>query len=143
MIGLNHPSGDFNYPINYYEFFHPQHGLPFFPVNPGLPLHVVPGCDTFVALPPVAPPNTVIFGKNSDRPNGEGQSVRRYPGGTFEPWRTNIIYIILYIYMYIYCCPEKTVDTVEAFLFGSITNNLYHHRTTLYSIILETSTIYL
>ena len=97
MIGLNHPSGDFNYPINYYEFFHPQHGLPFFPVNPGLPLHVVPGCDTFVALPPVAPPNTVIFGKNSDRPNGEGQSVWRYPGGTFEPWRTNIIYIILYI----------------------------------------------
>eukprot|EP00435_Cladocopium_sp_Y103_P062743 s74_g24.t1 len=45
------------------------------------------GCDTFVALPPAAPPNTVIFGKNSDRPNGEGQSVRRYPGGSFEPWK--------------------------------------------------------
>jgi len=37
------------------------------------------GCDTFVAFPPVAPPSTVIFGKNSDRPHGEGQSIRRYP----------------------------------------------------------------
>ena len=44
------------------------------------------GCDTFVAYPPDAPPNTVIFGKNSDRPAGEGQSIRQYPGGTFEPW---------------------------------------------------------
>ena len=37
------------------------------------------GCDTFVALPPATPPGTTIFGKNSDRPCGEGQSVRRYP----------------------------------------------------------------
>ena len=44
------------------------------------------GCDTFVAYPPDAPANTVIFGKNSDRPAGEGQSIRQYPGGTFESW---------------------------------------------------------
>ena len=37
------------------------------------------GCDTFVALPPATPRGTTIFGKNSDRPSGEGQSVRRYP----------------------------------------------------------------
>lgn len=41
------------------------------------------GCDTFVAFPPVAPPDTVIFGKNSDRPAGEGQSIRRYPAQDF------------------------------------------------------------
>jgi secernin len=33
-------------------------------------------CDTFVAFPP-ATSGPVIFGKNSDRPAGEGQSVRR------------------------------------------------------------------
>ena len=64
----------------------------FFGVNPrGESPQVLlpcPGCDTFVALPPAAPPHTVIFGKNSDRPNGEAQSVRRYPGGTFEPWKS-------------------------------------------------------
>lgn len=38
------------------------------------------GCDTFVAFPPDTPDGTVIFGKNSDRPAGEGQSIRRYPG---------------------------------------------------------------
>lgn len=37
------------------------------------------GCDTFVALPPATPPGIVLFGKNSDRPAGEGQSIRRYP----------------------------------------------------------------
>ncbi|KAL7557071.1 hypothetical protein ACA910_009904 [Epithemia clementina (nom. ined.)] len=37
------------------------------------------GCDTFVAYPPTAPKGTVVFGKNSDRPQGEGQSIRRYP----------------------------------------------------------------
>jgi secernin len=38
------------------------------------------GCDNFVAFPPAAPSGCVIFGKNSDRPAGEGQSIRRYPG---------------------------------------------------------------
>jgi len=37
------------------------------------------GCDTFVAYPPLAPEGSVIFGKNSDRPKGEGQSITRYP----------------------------------------------------------------
>uniref|UniRef100_A0A7S3P606 Dipeptidase n=1 Tax=Amphora coffeiformis TaxID=265554 RepID=A0A7S3P606_9STRA len=36
-------------------------------------------CDTFVALPPATPAGVCIFGKNSDRPTGEGQSIRRYP----------------------------------------------------------------
>ena len=36
------------------------------------------GCDTFVALPPATAPGTTIFGKNSDRPCGEGQSIRYY-----------------------------------------------------------------
>mmetsp|Transcript_10554 Transcript_10554/g.16232 ORF Transcript_10554/g.16232 Transcript_10554/m.16232 type:complete len:315 (-) Transcript_10554:3319-4263(-) len=41
------------------------------------------GCDTFVAYPPTAPEGLVIFGKNSDRPAGERQSIRRYPSQTF------------------------------------------------------------
>ena len=36
------------------------------------------GCDTFVAYPPTTPKGNVIFGKNSDRPAGEGQSLKRY-----------------------------------------------------------------
>jgi len=37
------------------------------------------GCDTFVVFPPVSPAGKAIFGKNSDRPNGEKQSITRYP----------------------------------------------------------------
>ncbi len=46
-----------------------------------MPLHrVTPkGCDTFVAYPPTTANGHVIFGKNSDRPAGEGQSIKRYP----------------------------------------------------------------
>jgi secernin len=43
------------------------------------------GCDTFVAFPPATPPGTVVFGKNSDRPTGEGQSIRRYPRSSHPP----------------------------------------------------------
>lgn len=42
------------------------------------------GCDTFVAFPPVAPANTVVFGKNSDRPEGEGQSITRYAAASAD-----------------------------------------------------------
>jgi secernin len=43
------------------------------------------GCDTFVAFPPLTSnPNMVVFGKNSDRPAGEGQSIRRYPRRTYD-----------------------------------------------------------
>ena len=45
------------------------------------------GCDTFVAFPPATAPGTVVFGKNSDRPNGEGQSITRYPAKTSDPQR--------------------------------------------------------
>jgi secernin len=38
-------------------------------------------CDTFVALKPATADGAVVFGKNSDRPAGEDQSVRLYPGG--------------------------------------------------------------
>ena len=38
-------------------------------------------CDTFIALPPATRDGSVIFAKNSDRPAGEGQGVRVYPGG--------------------------------------------------------------
>lgn len=41
------------------------------------------GCDTFVAFAPTAPNGMVIFGKNSDRPAGEGQSITRYPAQTY------------------------------------------------------------
>ena len=37
------------------------------------------GCDTFVAFHPCTPKGMAVFGKNSDRPAGEGQSIRRYP----------------------------------------------------------------
>ena len=40
------------------------------------------GCDTFVAFPPATPAGVIVFGKNSDRPEGEGQSIRRYPRTT-------------------------------------------------------------
>jgi secernin len=45
-------------------------------------------CDTFVALAPATADGSVVFGKNSDRPRGEAQSVRRYPGGRHEPGST-------------------------------------------------------
>ncbi len=38
-------------------------------------------CDTFIALPQATEDGTVVFGKNSDRPKGEAQSVRGYKGG--------------------------------------------------------------
>ena len=37
-------------------------------------------CDTFVALQPVIADGYVIFGKNSDRPWGEVQTVVHNPG---------------------------------------------------------------
>lgn len=37
------------------------------------------GCDTFIAYPPTTPNGLVVFGKNSDRPQGEGQSITKYP----------------------------------------------------------------
>lgn len=37
-------------------------------------------CDTFIALPSATKDGTVIFAKNSDRPAGEGQGIRVYPG---------------------------------------------------------------
>ncbi len=37
-------------------------------------------CDTFIALPPATKDGSVIFAKNSDRPAGEGQDIRVYPG---------------------------------------------------------------
>jgi secernin len=43
------------------------------------------GCDTFVAFPPTSPAGTVTFGKNSDRPAGEGQSIRKYPSRNIVP----------------------------------------------------------
>jgi secernin len=38
------------------------------------------GCDTFVAFPPTSLKGLVVFGKNSDRPAGEKQSIKRYQG---------------------------------------------------------------
>jgi len=40
------------------------------------------GCDTFVAFPPASPPGVIVFGKNSDRPTGERQTITRYPRKT-------------------------------------------------------------
>ena len=37
------------------------------------------GCDTLIAYPPTTANGHVVFGKNSDRPAGEGQSIMRYP----------------------------------------------------------------
>lgn len=37
------------------------------------------GCDTFVVLPPLTDNGDIIFGKNSDRPNGEVQEVVYFP----------------------------------------------------------------
>ncbi|CAB9504629.1 Secernin-3 [Seminavis robusta] len=42
------------------------------------------GCDTFVAFPPATPEGIIVFGKNSDRPSGEGQSIRRYESKTYQ-----------------------------------------------------------
>lgn len=48
-----------------------------------LPLKAPLGCDTFAAYPPSTPKNLVIFGKNSDRPQGEKQSVMKYPAKSY------------------------------------------------------------
>lgn len=45
-----------------------------------LQMVVAQSCDTFVVLPPLTQ-HGVVFGKNSDRPNGEVQEVVYYPGG--------------------------------------------------------------
>jgi secernin len=39
-------------------------------------------CDTFVALPDAPIDGSVIFGKNSDRPEGEIQDVVTFPAQT-------------------------------------------------------------
>jgi secernin len=54
--------------------------LPSSPLQSSSPV----GCDTFVAFPPAAAAGSVIFGKNSDRPAGEGQTIRRYPGQGYD-----------------------------------------------------------
>ncbi len=41
-------------------------------------------CDTFIALPPSTAQGCVVFGKNSDRPVGEGQRPRIYPAARHE-----------------------------------------------------------
>jgi secernin len=45
-------------------------------------------CDTFVALSPATADGSVVFGKNSDRPAGEAQAVRRFAGGRHAPGST-------------------------------------------------------
>lgn len=53
-------------------------------ITPLIRLHEKPlGCDTFIAFSPMTEPGRVIFGKNSDRPRGESQNIRRYPAQTF------------------------------------------------------------
>lgn len=42
-------------------------------------------CDTFVVLPPFTLNNTVIFGKNSDRPQHEVQEVVHFARASYEP----------------------------------------------------------
>jgi secernin len=42
-------------------------------------------CDTFIALPDATPDGSVIFGKNSDRPEGEIQDVVTFPAQTYFP----------------------------------------------------------
>ena len=42
-------------------------------------------CDTFIALPPATKDGSVIFAKNSDRPAGEEQGLRVYPGADHAP----------------------------------------------------------
>jgi secernin len=49
--------------------------------QPRPPRGLLCGCDTFIAFPPTSADGTVIFGTNSDRPHGEGQSIRWYPAG--------------------------------------------------------------
>ena len=41
-------------------------------------------CDTFVALPPATNRGFIVFGKNSDRPQGEVQEVRHFQAATHE-----------------------------------------------------------
>src|SRR5271167_3901653 len=42
-------------------------------------------CDTFVCLPPATASDTIIFGKNSDRPSGEVQQIVQIPARKHEP----------------------------------------------------------
>ncbi|XP_003745358.1 secernin-2 isoform X2 [Galendromus occidentalis] len=49
-----------------------------------MPSHYPTSCDTFVVLAPAAAKDRVVFGKNSDRPQGEVQEVQYFPGATHE-----------------------------------------------------------
>ena len=42
-------------------------------------------CDTFVALPPSAEGQRVVFGKNADRPSDEVQEVVYFPRKDYDP----------------------------------------------------------
>lgn len=41
-------------------------------------------CDTFVCFPPHTINDTVIFGKNSDRPSGEVQEIVYFPENRYN-----------------------------------------------------------
>lgn len=51
---------------------------------PSQPLKTPLGCDTFVSYPPTTPHGIAVFGKNSDRPSGETQSIQRYPARRYD-----------------------------------------------------------
>lgn len=51
-------------------------------------------CDTFVVLPPLTK-HGVVFGKNSDRPNGEVQEVVYYPAGeSTDPIKVSFVCVL-------------------------------------------------
>jgi secernin len=77
---------DWRHPLSAISFLFlpiPAHCLKILKMFPSKKKHLGPyplvGCDTFVAFPPASAEGTIVFGKNSDRPEGEGQSMRRYP----------------------------------------------------------------
>ncbi len=41
-------------------------------------------CDTFLALPPMTPDGSIIFGKNSDREPNEAQALEYYPAQAYD-----------------------------------------------------------
>lgn len=59
-----------------------------FPLNQIKQRTLLVGCDTFVALYPTTRKGFLVFGKNSDRPTGEGQSIRRYPAKKYHQGET-------------------------------------------------------
>lgn len=77
------------------------------------------GCDTFVVLPSHTKGHSVIFGKNSDRPNGEVQEV------LYHPAKNSNGETLLKVKLLFYLCSSVMLHFILPF--ATILDNLHSH----------------